>query len=620
MVEISDKEYKKLQAHLKELEKSDEKYRLISENTSDGISITTFDPNPKYTYVSPSTKRLLGYEPKELIGKSGLDYIHPDDKNKILPLLKRYLSLKIKNLLGKTAAETVEYRFKHKSGEWRYLQSRVNVIGKDALLYLTRDITERKQTEEALVASEEKFRLLIENAPIGIYYNDMKGIFLYGNKQAEEIIGYKKEELIGQNFLKLKLLGPMDIARAAKLLATNNLGKASGPDEFTLFRKNGSQIIVEINTEVIKIQNKRVVLGMVEDVTERKHAAKELKVSEDKFKMLFDHAADAVIRLSSKGIVLDANPRTGEMAGKGVENFIGKNFSTFKDIFPLSSIAVMVKNFGLRMLGKEIKPYEVKMRRPDGSLLDVEINAKVIKQEGKVTGEIVVIRDVSVRKQAEKKYREQNEILNAINKLFEITMRCEGEAEVAFACLSMAEELTKSSFGYIGEINQKGLFDTLAISNPGWKACEMSQAEARQKIVNMPLRGIDRSAMKEGKSRIVNDMNNHPDRVGTPKGHPKMTCFLGIPLKLEGKVIGMIGLGNKEGGYTNADQEAIESLAVAFVEDLYRKRAEDKFKRNVAEMEKLNKFLVGRELRIVELKDEINKLLAELGRSAKYKE
>ena len=94
-----------------------------------------------------------------------------------------------------------------------------------------------KQVEKALKNSEERFRALTEAAPIGIYYSDLKGTFLYGNKKAEEIVGYKNKELIGKSFLKLKLISKKDMVRAAKLLRLNNRGKSTGPNEFVINRK-----------------------------------------------------------------------------------------------------------------------------------------------------------------------------------------------------------------------------------------------------------------------------------------------------------------------------------------------------------------------------------------------
>jgi PAS domain S-box-containing protein len=255
-----------------------DRYRLISEGTADLVAVTTFSLRPTYTYLSPSRKSVLGYEPDELLGKSAFRLIHPDDREKLRPLLKRYVAVKARNASNKKnldVSETIEFRFRHKSDGWRYLQSTGNVIGNE-LLFISRDITDQRIAQEALQKSEQRHRTLVENAPIGIYYSDLLGNFLYGNKRAEEIVGYKREELIDKNFLKLKLLGPADIGRASKLLALNALGRATGPEEFVLNRKDGSKATVEINTVVTTIEGKTVVLGMVQDITDRKRLEKQL--------------------------------------------------------------------------------------------------------------------------------------------------------------------------------------------------------------------------------------------------------------------------------------------------------------------------------------------------------
>ena len=170
----------------------------------------------------------------------------------------------------------------------------------------------------------------------------------------------------------------------------------------------------------------------------------------------------------------------------------------------------------------------------------------------------------------------QTILTSAINKIFRESLTCETEEEVGKTALRVAEELTDSQFGFIGLINDAGLNDTIAISNPGWKECDIVVSDAKNYIKDMPLRGIDRSTLKEGKSRIVNadQIGTHPDRVGIPQGHPPITCFLGVPFKREEKTVGMIALANKEGGYDQEDQEAVEMLSVAFYEALLRKRME----------------------------------------------
>jgi len=183
--------------------------------------------------------------------------------------------------------------------------------------------------------------------------------------------------------------------------------------------------------------------------------------------------------------------------------------------------------------------------------------------------------EIKERKRVGEQISRQSTILKAINKVLQETLKCETDEEVASTCLAVAEDLTSSKFGFIGELNpSSGLFDAIAISNPGWDACKMPDSEAAKVIKNMPLRGIDRSVLRDKKSRIVNDPASHPDRIGPPKGHPLLISFLGIPLRYAGNVFGMIGLGNKESGYDINDQDAVEVLSVAFVEALLRKRAE----------------------------------------------
>ena len=139
------------------------------------------------------------------------------------------------------------------------------------------DTTERKRLEEKLRESEGNLKTYLESAPDGVYLNDLKGTFLYGNKKAEEITGYKREELVGKNFLKLNLLPAKYLAKAGKLLALSAMGRPTGPDELELIRRDGSRIWTEISTTPIKQQGKVVVIGFVRDITERKRMEHNLR-------------------------------------------------------------------------------------------------------------------------------------------------------------------------------------------------------------------------------------------------------------------------------------------------------------------------------------------------------
>jgi len=191
------------------------------------------------------------------------------------------------------------------------------------------------------------------------------------------------------------------------------------------------------------------------------------------------------------------------------------------------------------------------------------------------TGSVVTAGDITERQRAEEQLCQQSAVLDGINKVLLETLTCESQEEVARTCLAVAEKLTGSKFGFICELNQAGRFDTIAISNPGWDACTIPETEATLLLRDMEIRGIRGRVIKEERPLIFNNPAFHPDWGGTPEGHPRITCFLGVPLKHVGRTIGMIGLANKESGFVLADQQAIETLSIAFVEALNRKRAEE---------------------------------------------
>lgn len=141
----------------------------------------------------------------------------------------------------------------------------------DGVVCTARNSKSKNQLEEKLNQSEERLGMLLEFAPDGYYLSDLKGVFLDVNRSAEEIIGYKKEELIGGSFLKLKSLSPDQILKTSSLLAKNALGVSTGPDEFFLRRKDGCEVPVEIRTFPVKTSGGTVVLGIVRDISDQHH-------------------------------------------------------------------------------------------------------------------------------------------------------------------------------------------------------------------------------------------------------------------------------------------------------------------------------------------------------------
>jgi PAS domain S-box-containing protein len=309
------------------------------------------------------------------------------------------------------------------------------------------------------------------------------------------------------------------------------------------------------------------------DALEKKE--RELRESEEKYRTLVEDIPDMIYSLNDKGEFISINTTGLNLLGYSKEEIIGAHFSkvVFKEDHDKAA-----KSFKELLEHKRdtTRGLELRLQAKKGDIIYTELNARArYGEDGRLIRTEGVVRDITERKQGEEQILRQSAVLDAINKVFQETLSCETDEEVARMCLAVAEELTGSKFGLIGEVNESGRFDVIALSDPGWEACRMPKSDAVIMIKDMEVRGIWGGVLRDGRSLMVNDPASHPDRVGIPEDHPPLTSFLGVPLKREGKTTGMIALANKEGGYDLADQEDIETLSAAFLEALIRKRAEE---------------------------------------------
>ena len=175
-------------------------------------------------------------------------------------------------------------------------------------------------------SNETVFQHVIESAPIGIYFNDLKGTFLYGNKRAEEIIGFSLEELRGRNFLRLNLLDAKGLRTAAKHLRQNRKGRDTGPEEFILRRKDNTKAVVEITTTCFTYQGTKAVLGMVRDVTEQKQFEMELRASEERHRLINENTDNliALMTFSLNPTYIYVSPSHERLLGYEPGELIGK--------------------------------------------------------------------------------------------------------------------------------------------------------------------------------------------------------------------------------------------------------------------------------------------------------
>lgn len=252
------------------LKKSEGKYRALFEMSSIGQVVTN---SKNILFCNKAECQLFGFNtPDELIGMPITRLIHPDDYPKLSEVIELLYQ-------GKSMNNPVPFRGIHRDGSpliIEVLAIKFPWEGEDALLAFHTDITARKQMEDALRRSENRFRTVVEASPIGFFIIN-NFIFDYANKEVSKLLGYQLDEIIGsdfQNFLD---------EESQPLVRSNYLARLLGEDipyryEFGIIRKDGKKRHVELSAAIAEdsMGNKNVI-GQLVDITERKKAEEEVR-------------------------------------------------------------------------------------------------------------------------------------------------------------------------------------------------------------------------------------------------------------------------------------------------------------------------------------------------------
>jgi len=149
----------------------------------------------------------------------------------------------------------------------------------ESVVFNVRDITERKMAEEALRESEERFRMLFELAPDPYFINDMVGNLIDCNQAVEPLLGLKKHELIGKNFVEMQIFDPEEVGKIATILVDLSLGSLGRPPELTVNRSDGKKVAIDLRMIPIQTNGETQILGIGHDITWRKQAELQMKTN-----------------------------------------------------------------------------------------------------------------------------------------------------------------------------------------------------------------------------------------------------------------------------------------------------------------------------------------------------
>ena len=384
-------ERKEAELKLKTIEK---RHKSLIENTNEGIATT--DAEGKFTFVNKALSKMIGYSRKELIGKFFFDFLHPEDKERIVELFLgawEYPERKI----------YIEFKVNHKKGHVVHLRSsptifkhRGKILGFNAIIS---DITAQKRAEEALSESEERFRLLFENASEGIIYGNPEGNILDVNPMALEISGYEREELLGKNFMDLYRSFKVDPEILQSAFEDTFLEKPFAKIEFEITNKKGKRFTLRTKPSLIKKDGEIIGIGVIlVDISERKAAEEAIKESEEKYSSLVEQAQDGVVIIQDEFFRF-VNSAMSKLTGYNKKELLKMKFP---QLLTLENRKLVQERYKLRQRGKKVPTsYELKIKCKDGSKKDIFASVGIIQYHGK-NATMGIIHDITIRKNTEK--------------------------------------------------------------------------------------------------------------------------------------------------------------------------------------------------------------------------
>lgn len=247
------------------LKESEERYKLITENSND--IVTLMDIHGNYVFITPSIKETMGYEVDEVIGKNAMDFIHPDD----IPIIQEGFTRGVKE---KVKEDSAVFRFRHKNGSWRWVSSTGGLImdeeGNPIYFRANKvDITDKRLTEEKLRAKEEQYKLVSENSADVICLHKLNGVFTFISPSCERLVGYTVEEKMEKTLDEL--IHPDDYDRALSIFSDTIKNKSINViTQYRIKKKDGEFFWAGVSMSAVLNQEGEVqfVLTSTRDITE----------------------------------------------------------------------------------------------------------------------------------------------------------------------------------------------------------------------------------------------------------------------------------------------------------------------------------------------------------------
>lgn len=381
----------------KALAESEERYRMLADNSGDFVGL--HDINGYFLYASPSVKKMLGYDPEEVIGSNPYDFFHPDDINAVAEHHKRL------NIY--TPAPQIEFRYRHKDGHYVWLESTVKLIpdenGKPArILVSNRDISKRKRTEEILEHTRERLRIFTELTTEGIVL-DENGKIVDANPSICTMLNISIEEMIGTDIFQF--VHDENIEDLIKKWERNT----SSTIELKLKTRDGDVFDAQLEAKYLNLYNRNLRVSIVRNITEQLKTQEEIR----KLSTAVTQSPASIVITNLEGNIEYVNPQFSKATGYSALEVYGRNPRILKTNY--TPMEVYKEMWNKITSGKTWKG-EFRNKRKNGSeFWESAIISPIFNDKGQIIKFLAIKEDITAKKDAEEALIKSEKMLQEAN-------------------------------------------------------------------------------------------------------------------------------------------------------------------------------------------------------------
>ncbi len=449
---------------------------------------------------------------------------------------------------GKIAIEGGEETFEQKAQQFNKTFSIIaSSPKKNYFTTVFYDVTEFKNVQSNLIDNENKYRMIFENAPVGIVKYNKEAVVEDCNEAFIKLVGSAKDKLVGVN---LNDLNNQDISDAV-------IKSLSGEDIFFegkyISETSGKEMHAKANFVPQYNSNGEICggLAITEDLSKYIEALQLINQSEEKYKTLVENINDVIYQLSPDGIFTFISPNRDDFLGYNSQEILGKSMITFLHLDDIEKC----KNFldDIALTGQANRGLEYRVKHKNGEWVWLTTNiSPIFNNDKKLISFNGIASDITehilTRKKKEIKSR-----------LIEFSLNNSLDHLLTFA-LDLVGDTVNSPIGFYHFVDD----DEINLTLTQWSTATLEKfcrTDAKGHHYPINQAGVWVDCVKERKAVIHNDYESLSHKKGLPEGHAPVIRELVVPVIRNNKIKAILGVGNKDTNYTKSDERLVSFLA-----------------------------------------------------------